>query len=406
MANEFGGPSPASSFLVGLASSTMDAFKQDHDRDLAEDFQRKQIDYDLLMKAMKQVQDDDNLTPSQRNSATQEIMNRSLDIWKPKGHGAIKDRLKDMFGGGERYQPQGVGDILTKQRPKADVGVKIPEGQASFTNDGVTLPLPPRPAVSYTVPGAEQTFHEQARSEKTDDIDAVTNRQLAVQQARTQAQKDINTQKNTEWMKRNDIRDEAKATLKLRQLASAFGDPNDPDNLELARHQMQAEMSQKREAVNERMELQKARIKKIDTDIVNAKQRIEIANKGLSLRQQKQWSDNIQVQGAWKKVDQYKSEAQRLWSMAAIAHGKYVNSGYQDESKLAEAEDYERQAKVAEDSMQGVINNIETQQGQRQGGVTLPSAPTANENPKIRMYANKYFKGNYAAAEAYAKAHP
>lgn len=384
MANEFGGPSPTTSFLAGLASSTMGAFKEDHDRELAEDFQRKTIDHDLLMKALQTVQNDDNLTPSQRTAATQEILNRSLDIFKPKGHGGIKENLKNLFGSGERYQPQGVGDLLTRagQRPKADVTGVVDGGAPQVIDHGnnpsVILPAPP--SMAYRYPGAEATYREQDLQGKERIIDANTTRQLAVQEAKNHAQRELNTQKNAEWIQRNGIRDAAKATLKLRQLASAYGDPNNPDNLELARQQMQSEMTEKKALVDARIALSQTRIKGINAGIDAAKQRIEIAKKGLSLRQQQRWDADAQVKGAWKKVDQYKSEAQRLWGLSAVAHGKYAKSGYQDEGALTEAQDYERQAQEAESVLQGVINNIQVQQEAKQGGVSLPAPPSSRRS--------------------------
>jgi len=178
MANQFGGPDATTTFLTGLASSTMNAFKEDSDRQKAEDYHAQMIDHDMLMRALDQVQKDDTLTPSQRAAATQEIMQRSVDIFKPKGHGGIKDSLKQLLGQGERYVPQGVGTALQAgQKPRLQIGTLGGGTEPSTFGLGdpdpmtgqrqqVTLPPPP------TMPVFERTYHEQELQDKERLIDA------------------------------------------------------------------------------------------------------------------------------------------------------------------------------------------------------------------------------------------
>lgn len=363
MANQFGGPSASQSFLTGLAASTMDAFKQDHDKQESEDSQKKQIDYQLLMRAMDHINKDDSLTPSQRNAATQEIMNRSLDIFKPKGHSGIKDKLKGLFGGDQPYQPQGVGSILTSagQRPKAQVQAPVETGPGIRPRT-VTMPAPPQSELTYR----EQDIQDEATKQRD-----ILNRQMMVEAQRDEARRNQRKEQNTAILERfkteNDIKDDAKATLKLRERAAIFGDPDDPTNQERARISLQQELEQKKQESQQKIEVQRTRIKQINEAIVNARTRIAQSAAKLGIAQSKRFNDDPQVKGAWKKVDEYKSEAQRLRTQAAIVYGK---------GDSEQADSLNRQAESAETAMQGVINNIE-QRIQQMGGVKLPSAPSA-----------------------------
>lgn len=416
MANQFGGPTPATSFLVGLASSTMDAFKSDHERELAEDYQAKTIDHDLLMKALQQVQHDDTLTPSQRTAATQEILQRSVDIFKPKGHGGIKDNLKNLFGGGERYQPRGVGDILTKQRPKLDVQASIPEGAASVTDSsGVTLPLPPRPAVDYTVPGAEPTFRELDQSDEVNKQGAIMQRQLAVEHQRglqrAAERKTQNDAVSARMRERFHLKSDEEANLLIKRQLSKLGLFEDtPENRAIAAEDYRQEHERKVQDQQVKLLLNQKRIQGIDASIVAGQERLKQgwARVRVSQARQESFNNDPQVKGSWVKVREYAGLAKTARTQAAILRGKFATTGNQVD--LDYADELEKDAEGHEQKVQQIMNAIQERQdelGARSGaGVSLPSPPVAGENSKIRAYANKYFKGDYAAADAYAKAHP
>lgn len=380
MATQFGGPSGATSFLTGLASSTMNSFKEDSDRQKAEDYHAQMIDHDMLMRALEQVQKDDTLTPSQRTAATQEIMQRSVDIFKPKGHGGIKDNLKDLFGKGERYIPQGVGGALQK-KPRLQVGTLgggtepstfgMGEPDASGQRQQVTLPPPP------TMPVFEKTYREMDLADKQKEVGFQFEKQRQMAEVNEQIRRRDVKLKTDEAIRRVattlPLREQAHAERKLKEkIVELGGNSEDPDPVILQRAQLalQQESEQKSQLANQRMELQKSQITKINADITNAQTRIEQGWQRLRQSQatqsKKVFDADPQVKAGWVKVNQYKGQAQTLRTQAAIAYGK------QD---FERAEALNQQAEAAENEIQKTTNSIEARQ-QRILGVTLPAPPT------------------------------
>lgn len=371
MPNEFGYPTAKASFLTGLLGSTMGYFKQQHDQQQAEDLQRKQMDYQLLMAAMKQLEP--NLTPSQAG----EIMTRATDIFKPKGHGDIKDRIKEVFGIGQTpYQMQS-GNIIqdVTHKPRVQVGTEMQNEPTPSVFDAgpgfpkVTLPGPPMPETAKPI--YEQTYREQELADRERLIDAQTERQLAVEERRNKDRLEYRDHQNAAILDRfkqeTGIKEDAFAQRKLRERASLFGDPDEPTNLERARTSLQEELKQKKLIGDSKIEYNKQRIAQMDQTIKLAQERVRIAAQKLGSSKAANWNNDPQIKGAWKKVDQYKSEAQRLRTEASILHAKLDDEG----AAIAD-----QKAEQAEKAMQDLIDNIENRIYNLNNPVKLPGPPT------------------------------
>ena len=379
MSNQFGGVSGGQAFTVGLASSMLDTFKSEHDRQQAEDFQTKQINYELLMRAMKHVEDDVDLTHSQREAAIGEIANRALDIFKPKGHAGIKENLKSIFGGGQRYQPVNVDDIIkgASQKPRLNVPTTVVEGggaPSTFPNTGVTLPPPP----SMTAMRPEKTFREMDIETEDRKASNVLTRQMTLEhekenfkQQQWQQQNDALNQRMRERFKlKSNEEAEKKINERSMILATQLGrESSDPEVRRLAAAQLEGELQVKEQKDKEAIELNRKRIEKINSDITATKTRLQQSAARLSITIQKKINDDPQVKGGWAKVNEYKSEAQRLRTQAAILYGK----GNSEQAALLT-----QQAEGAEAAMQDVVNRIEERQRLMSGEVRLPQPPSGH----------------------------
>lgn len=361
-------PSSKLAFLTGLATSTMGAFKEDYDRRRKEDEQKKQMDYQLLMDALKMRVQTGNITPTEMN----EILTRGVDIFKPQGHGGIKEQLGQIFGGGKPYEPQ-AGNILASAKPKADIKV---EGQTEPIEFGGGVTLPPPPPMTYHEP----TLREQDLQEKEKTYGFQLDKALAIEDARDAHRQAQRREQNQAILERHlaeiDAKDQNKVTLQIRQRAAEImpSDPDNPQATEIAAQQLRNERAQKQELAQSRVELNKKRLTQIDANIESARARIDIAKQRLGAAQATHWDKDPQVKGAWAKVSQYKEQAKTLRTQAAIAYSK----GDEDGAKILEA-----QAEIAESTMQGVINNIEQRVNYLNGGVRLPNPPGRKSGVKL-----------------------
>jgi len=373
MANQFGGVSGGQAFTVGLLSSLFDTFKSDHDKRQKEDFERKQIDYEMVMNAIKDPDWIATHTPSQRQFA----MEKALDILKPKGHQDIKEKLKGLFGGGEQYNPQASG-ILHGADAKPRLNVQQPTETAAPGGTGAdqvrsrTVSLPPPPQFSQ-----EKTFGEM--DIETDDRKAanVLTRQMTLEREKENF-------KQEQWRRQNDAvnqrlqerfklksKEEAEKKINERSmiLATQLGrESTDPEVRRLAAAQLEGELQIKEQKDKEAIEVQKKRIEQINSNIAATKVRLQQSATRLSVTLQKRINDDPQVKGGWAKVNEYKSEAQRLRTQAAILYGK----GDSEQAELLT-----KQAEGAETAMQDVVNKIEERQQLISGQVKLPSPPSS-----------------------------
>ena len=353
-------PSSKLAFLTGLATSTMGAFKEDYDRRRKEDEQKKEMDYQLLMDALKMRVQTGNITPTEMN----EILTRGVDIFKPQGHGGIKEQLGQVFGGGKPYEPQ-AGNILAGAKPKADVRVEGGD-QPSVFSGGVTLPPPP--PMTYHEP----TLREQDMQEKEKTYGFQLEKALAIEDARDAHRQAQRREQNKAILDRHlaeiDAKDQNKVTLQIRQRAAEImpSDPDNPQATEIAAAQIRNEREQKLELGQTRIALNEKRLTQIDANIESARARIDIAKARLGAAQATHWDKDPQVKGAWAKVAQYKDQAKSLRTQAAVAYSKGDTEG---------AAALEQEASKAETVMQDVINNIEQRIKYLQGGVTLPNPP-------------------------------
>ena len=365
MPNEFGGPSSKASFLTGLLGSTVGAFKQEHDNKQAEDLKRKQVDYQLLMAAMEQLKP--NLTPSQAG----EIMTRATDIFKPKGHTDVKDRIKEVFGMDKPYEMQSAGIIRDAQaKPRAEVGLGDPDPNAvpsviKSPYGDVTLPEPP--AMQY-----EHTYGEQDLLDKERIIEAQTTKALAAQthadELRRNARKEQNKAILDRYQEQSGIKERALAEREVRARAAQLSrDPDDPEVMDMARAQLQQEREQKNEIAKGKIEYNKQRITQIQENIKTSRERIKISAERLGRVKATNWNNDPQVKGAWNKVDEYQGLAGRLRAEASILHSKGDHEG---------AAVLDAKAEQAETAMQGVIDAIDSKVYQLNNPVTLPGPPS------------------------------
>lgn len=396
-ANPFA-PNPGLAFLTGLTSSTMGTFKQQHDDQQKEDARAKQIDYELLMAGLEQMKP--NLTPGQ----AKEVLTRAVDIFKPKGHGGIKDRLHEMFGGHQPYEPQ-AGNILSDASSKPRLSIAQPTQTAIPGSDGggvrartVTMPPPPQST-------PELTYREQELADKERLIDAQTTRQLAVQEARSNDQKEQIRLRNdaitVRHMNEFGIKDKAKATLALRTRASLYNpaNPDDPEAMNLAAESLKGEINDKRDMSKSRIELNKRRLTEIDDKLKVAWARVDVAKTNAAAHAQAvKYKEDPQWKGMWSKASTDAAAAKLLRTQAAIAHSKFNTEG--DEGLFKQATDLEGQAKQLEDDMQKQLDGMENREytmsgGTKMGGVTLPGNPALSGTRGQRPWsASKWAAAN------------
>ena len=378
MANVFGGPSSGQAFGVGLASGIMGGLKDEYERSHAEEEKNKQIDYEILMKALEQMKPD--LTPSQ----AAEIMTRAVDIFKPKGHGGIKQNIKDIFGGRPQYEPQSgqiINDVRSKPRLQVGTEANLPS-LPSILPPGVQLPNAPtqqRIEGGLDTPIYEKTYREQEIEDYGARQQAMEERQLAVEQAKSLAREQARQAQNAEirarYREQMGIKSDAAFDLVVRKKMAELGLYEDtPENRTLAAEAARQDREDKKLLVQNRIEYNRARIKKMDADISNAQERIKIARARMSNVSQTAFDKDPQIKGAWAKVQQYKQQAASLRTEAAILHGKSVEAGY-DAAMQRQAEDLEVEAEKAETEIQNLIVFIEGRRKNLAGEVTLPNAP-------------------------------
>ena len=375
MPNEFGGPTAKASFLTSLLGSTMGYFKDEHDKNQAEDLKRKQMDYQILMAALEQMKP--NLTPSQAG----EILTRATDIFKPKGHTGVKERITEMFGRHDPYQMQG-GQILKDvgQMPRKQIDLAVdPSAAPSVFDTGygkVTLPPPPE------IPVYEPTYREQELQDKERLIEANTDRQLAVEERRALNRRIERTAQNKAIVERTKevlgIKEDYAVMRKLRERAAIYNpsDPTDPEAMATAAASLQDELEQKKQLGQQKIEHSKRRLEQLDEGLKLARQRVDNAAKRLGATKATNWNNDPQVRGAWKKVDQYRNEAGRLRTEASIRYSEGDTEG--GEILTGEAE-------KAEATMQDIVNGIEERIRIMSGGVTLPNPNIGGRNTGVTL---------------------
>ncbi len=397
MPNQFGGPTGRTSFLAGLIGGTAGHFKSEHDRQQDEDLKRKQMDYQILMSALETMKP--NLTPSQAG----EILTRATDIFKPKGHTDIKDRLKEVFGMNAPYQMQG-GSILQggMSKPRAQVGTEnAPTGETTgttFPMSGVTLPPPPGPER----PVYEQTYREQELQDKERLIGAQLDKQLAAQTHADQLKRAQREEQNREVRSRNKealgMKSDAEFDTAVKRKLTSMGFFEDtPENRELAAAALQQEAQDKHAYAQSRININAERLKQIDAGIKDAHERINIAKQRLGKTGAANFDKHPQVKGAWQKVAAERNAWQSALTHAAEAYAQ----GDVDGGKY-----YDGIAERAQATMQETINAIEQKIADLQaqaGGVTLPNPPNTGARPSYNLRQWKADHPGASAAEIEAK---
>lgn len=398
MANQFGGVSGGQAFTVGLLSSLFDTFKSEHDKSQKEDFERKQIDYEMVMNSIKDPDWIATHTPSQRQFA----MEKALDILKPKGHQDIKEKLKGLFGGNQPYNPQASGILKgANERPRLNVQqpteTAAPGGVGADQVRGRTVSLPAPPQFA-----SEKTFGEMDIEKDDRKASNILTRQMTIEREKENF-------KQEQWRKQNDAvnqrlqerfklksKEEAEKKVNERSmmLATSLGrESTDPEVRRLAAAQLEGELQVKEQKDKESIEVQKKRIEQINSNIAATRTRLQQSAQRLSLAVQKKLNDDPQVKGGWAKVSEYKSEAQRLRTQAAILYGK----GDSEQAAVLN-----QQAEAAETAMQGVVDAIEKRQQLMSGQVRLPSPPTG-ARPQFNLGQWKADHPNATAGEIDAK---
>lgn len=394
MGNEFGGVSKSEAFSIGLASSMLNAFKTDADKRDADEKASKELDYEVLMRSVNDPHWIRTHTPSQRQMA----MEKAIDLLKPKGHQDIKEKLKHIFAGGSEQPRQMQGANILRDveaKPRANVTTEVVSGGTApsvFANSGVTLPPPP--SMSATRP--EETFGEMELQDKERLIGAQLEKQLTAQTHADLLKNQQRMAQNAEIRARTreslEMKSDAEAELAIKRQLTRMGIFDDsPENRVIAAESLHQEREQKKQLAGLRVEESRARIQKMKEDTELARTRIQQSAARLSLTQQKQLNDDPQVKGAWKKVDEYRNEAQRLRMMAATAYSKLDDEG---------ATKLNAEAEKAEAAMQNVINNIE--QRVNAMGVRLPNPPSGTRRGQAMLTEAEIRAASKSEAEAQA----
>lgn len=337
-------PNSGLAFLTGLTSSMMGSFKENYDRERDDERRAKDTDFKLLMAALEQLKPD--LTPSQ----AQDILSRAVDIYKPKGHGGIKDKLGELFGRGRGYEPQ-AGNILGSiPSKKIAVGTVTGSQEPSKLGD-VTLPAPPE--MPYKK--AEKTYRELDQEDLATKYGLQLQKQMAFEDQRQENRLQLQEQRNKDIISRvrelykykSDI-DAEKDLLKR----AALYDPSNPRNPEAmtrAAQDLQQEADVKKQYLQTRIEYQKKRLTQIDEGLKLAQQRIENARTNAGSRAAN-FNNDPQVKGAWAKVNQYLQQGKSLRTQASL---RYADGDEEGAQKLID------QAEIVEQSAQQVIDGIE-----------------------------------------------
>lgn len=382
MANPFGGPSATGALFTGMASSIMDSLKSEHEKRQEEEKRSKEMDYQLLMAALEKLQP--NLTPSQAS----EILTRGVDIFKPKGHGGIKENIKEIFGGGQPYEMQG-GKIIQDVMSKPRLNVKGPDiagsgAPATFPNANITLPPPP---VMHTT-HPELTYREQEMADEAQKQELILKRQTAMEDEREKhRQADIKLRTDEAVRKvaatlpmQEQWKAQRKVSEKAYQIAASTGrSVDDPEVIKQAAEEIQYEAQMRKEDHMARLENYKQRNEKMKADIAAANARIDIARQRLSTTNQKSYKELPQIKQADAEIQRLMNESQRTRILASQAWGNYAADGNaqwkrQAEQLDAEADKYETEAKTKVALKESYIEWYEGT-GAKPGGVKLPNAP-------------------------------
>lgn len=385
MPNEFGGPSATSSLLTGVGTSLMDALAQNFKDERSKEEKDKQFDYEMLMRAMSTMKED--LTPSQ----VSEILMRGVDIFKPKGHGGVKENIKQIFGGYPQHQPEAgriMGDVTNKPR----LSVQMPTQTATPGGTGedqvrartVTVPPPPqsRPELTYR----ELDMEEEAQKQGL-----MLERQQALQDDRFRQQEQLTKVRTDEAIRRvkavlpmqEQWRAERKLAEKAYIVAQQTGkSPTDPTVLKQAADELEYEYKMRVENHKAKLAYYEERNKKMKADIQAANERIAIARQHLSQTKQNADRKLPQIQQADSEINKLMNEAQRMRVLAGQAWGNYSATGdeqwkRQAEASDAEAEQYETEAKGKVVFKENYLKWHDEQKpgAGTGGGVKLPNAP-------------------------------
>ncbi len=408
-ANPFA-PNPALAFLTGLTKSTMDTFKDEHDKDEAERKRQQGVDYELLMAGMKQMEP--NLTPSQ----AKEIMTRAVDIFKPKGHGGIKEKLAEMFGHGQPHEMM-AGRILSEasQRPRMNVQLPdqtiAPDGGGSTRLRTVTMPPPPQFE-------PEKTYHEQDIADDEHKYATQLNVALAkqdnAQKLRDQSRREQNQAIFDRHMKEIGAKDTNKISMRVRQKAYEINpsDPTNPETMQLAADQLLGETKQKQELAGTQIELNRRRLKEIDDKLKVAWARVDVAKTNAGAHAQAvKYRDDPQWKGMWLKAGTSAQAAKTARVQAAQMYSKFQADG--DSDWLEEAKKFESVAEGLEADVQKQIDGMEQREyhmsggtkmgGVTTGGVSLPANPASTARPSFNLRQWRTDHPNATAAEIDAK---
>lgn len=380
MANIFGGPSAKGAFLTGTASSVLGGLAQNYKDEREKEERDKMIDYQLLMKALEAMHDD--MTPS----AVQEVLTRGADIFKPKGHGGIKENIKGIFGGQQPHQMES-GDILKGAMQKPRLNVQQPTQTAQPGGTGVdqvrarTVTLPPPPQSK-----PESTYREQGIEDEIRKSDEILRRQMTMEDLRNEHRDKQRREQNDAILKRYvdefKIKDTATAERDIDKRAALYGDYRDPDNRERARADLAAENKQKVDMLKARMtELQNREKDRVERRKI-AEHRIAIAERR-DRRAQASGKGDPWVTQADSKIKMYTNLATAERKKAADAYAAAgAATGDTATQWLEQAEAFNKQAEADENIVDETVNGkAEYLEGRGnpwpgKGGVKLPNAPT------------------------------
>lgn len=361
-------PNSGLAFLTGLTSSMMGSFKENYDREREDERHAKDTDFQLLMAALEHLKP--GLTPSQ----AQNILSRAVDIYKPKGHGGIKDKLGELFGRGPGYEPQS-GKILGEMpKAKVDVGTVTGSQEPSKLGD---VTLPPPPEMPYKT--QEKTYRELDQEDVANKYGLQLQKQMAMEEQRQSNRLEMQEQKNKDIISR--VRElykyktdlDAEKDLLKRAALYDPSNPRNPDAMVRAAQDLQQEADVKKQYMQTRIEYQKGRLTQIDESLRLAKERIEIARKGAGSKAAN-FNNDPQVKGAWVKVNQYLQQGKSLRTQASLRYADGDETGAQ---KLID------QAEIVERSAQQVIDGIEQRVNSLHSGVPVGGGSSRRSGAKL-----------------------
>lgn len=367
--NPFSSGGGKKAFLVGLATSTLDAFNKQHETDQLEEKKRKDFDYQLLMDALKARVSTGNITQSEVN----EIMQRGVDIFKPKGHGGIKDRLKELFGKPDPYEMQSAG-IMRDVGNKPRANVAGPPTQMPATIGGA-ISLPP-----FQVPTTrpEPTLGEQDMADRERLIKAqsteVANRQrendvrdAAARQEDIKLRNQLTTERGKEML---GLRSDARAEATLRSKSIQFFGDDSPEHREAAAHMLKAEQDAKLTERQARADLTGIRARredeKIDAYIAGVGSRINSTSGQDGLRYFKSKFETLKEQLQTTEASRDALLKQMQGDLSLSIDGPRKQAWQQQMDAV------EQRLKSLNDRLQDVASEAVEMQTNR---VTLPDAP-------------------------------